>query len=139
MICTCLPLESPNPVSFLVKISTKPLGEQYLKLTLGVASLIFLHAGSIQILPNQTQWASQVALVVKNPSANAGGVREAGSIPGSGRSLERTWQPTPIFLSGESHGQRSLVGYSPQGCKKLDTTEVTQHIYMQLILAYYIL
>jgi len=54
-----------------------------------------------------------VALVVKNLSANAGGVREAGSIPGSGRSLERTWQPTPIFLSGESHGQRSLVGYSP--------------------------
>ena len=27
----------------------------------------------------------------------------------------RKWQPTPAFLSGESHGQRSLVGYSPQG------------------------
>ena len=31
-------------------------------------------------------WASQVALVVKNPPANAGGMRDAGSIPGSGRS-----------------------------------------------------
>ena len=31
--------------------------------------------------------------------------------------------PTPIFLPGEFHGQRSLVGYSPWGCKKLDTTE----------------
>ena len=35
----------------------------------------------------------------------------------------RKWQPTPVFLPGESHGQRSLVGYSPQGCKELDTTE----------------
>ena len=35
----------------------------------------------------------------------------------------RKWQPTPVFLLGESLGQRSLVGYSPQGCKELDTTE----------------
>ena len=35
----------------------------------------------------------------------------------------RKWQPTPVFLPGESHGQRSLVGYSPQGLKELDTTE----------------
>ena len=33
------------------------------------------------------------------------------------------WQPTPIFLTGESHGQRELVGYSPWGHKELDTTE----------------
>ena len=37
----------------------------------------------------------------------------------------RAWQPTPIFLPGESHGQRSLVGYSPQGLNELDTTKVT--------------
>ena len=35
----------------------------------------------------------------------------------------RAWQPTPIFLPGESHGQKSLAGYSPWGCKDLDTTE----------------
>ena len=35
----------------------------------------------------------------------------------------RKWQPTPVFLPGESHGWRSLVGYSPQGRKKSDTTE----------------
>ena len=35
----------------------------------------------------------------------------------------RKWQPNPVFLPGESHGQRSLVGYSPRGCKELDTTE----------------
>ena len=35
----------------------------------------------------------------------------------------RKWQPTPVFLPGESHGQRSLEGYSPRGCKESDTTE----------------
>ena len=35
----------------------------------------------------------------------------------------REWQPTPVFLPRESHGQRSLVGYSPRGHKESDTTE----------------
>ena len=35
----------------------------------------------------------------------------------------RKWQPTPVFMPGKSHGPRSLVGYSPWGCKELDTTE----------------
>ena len=35
----------------------------------------------------------------------------------------RKWQPTPVFLPGESHIRRSLVGYSPRGCKELDTPE----------------
>ena len=35
----------------------------------------------------------------------------------------REWQPTPVFLPGKSHGQRSLVGCSPRGHKELDTTE----------------
>ena len=37
--------------------------------------------------------------------------------------LEREWLPTPVFLPGEFHGQRSLVGYSPWGRKELNTTE----------------
>ena len=37
----------------------------------------------------------------------------------------RTWQPTPVFLPGESHGQRRLVGYRPWGPKESDVTEVT--------------
>ena len=36
----------------------------------------------------------------------------------------RAWQPTPVFLPGESHGERSLEGYSPWGRKELDKTEV---------------
>ena len=35
----------------------------------------------------------------------------------------RNWQPTPVLLPGKSHGQRSLVGYSPWGRKELDMTE----------------
>ena len=35
----------------------------------------------------------------------------------------RAWQPTPVFLPGESHGQRRLVGYSPWGRKESDMTE----------------
>ena len=35
----------------------------------------------------------------------------------------RARQPTPVFLSGEFHGQRILAGYSPQGHKELDVTE----------------
>ena len=37
----------------------------------------------------------------------------------------RARQPTPVFLPWESHEQRSLVGYSPWGCKELDMTEMT--------------
>ena len=49
-------------------------------------------------------------------SANAGDTRDEGLIPGSGRSPGRgQWQPTPVFLSGESYGQRSLPGYSSWG------------------------
>ena len=39
----------------------------------------------------------------------------------------RKWQPTTIFLPGKFHGQSSLVGYSPQGCKESDTTEQLKH------------
>ena len=50
----------------------------------------------------------------------------------------RVWQLTPGFLPGESHGQRSLVGYSSYGCKESDMTEHTQiythtHVYHVLI------
>ena len=37
----------------------------------------------------------------------------------------RGWQPTPVFLPGESHGQRGLAGYSPWDCKELSMTEHT--------------
>ena len=90
--------------------------------------------------------AFQVALVVKNPPANTGDTRDAGSILGSGRSpgerkgyplqysglensmdcivhVEKAMHPTPVLLPGKSHGQRSLVGCSPWDREESDTTE----------------
>ena len=64
--------------------------------------------------------------MVKNVPANTGDIRDASSIPGSGRSPGgRAWQTTPVFLPEESHGQRILAGYNPQGHRESDTTEVT--------------
>ena len=39
----------------------------------------------------------------------------------------RKWQPAPVFLLEKSHGQQTLVGYSPMGSKELDMTKVTEH------------
>ena len=66
------------------------------------------------------QWLSG-----KESACNAG---DPGSIPGQEDPLEGAWQPTLVFLPGEFHGQRSLVGYGPCGCKESDTTEVTEHV-----------
>ena len=77
---------------------------------------------------------------VKVSAWNAG---DLGLIPGLGRSPgEGKWQPTPVLLPGESHGGRSLVGYSPWGRKESDTTEqlhfTSLHIYMCVCVCLYL-
>ena len=63
---------------------------------------------------------------IKNLPANAGDIRDAGFNPWVGKIPWRmAWQPILVPLPGESHGQRSLVSYGPQGHKELETTEVT--------------
>ena len=67
--------------------------------------------------------ASQVALVVKNPSSQCRRPKRHEFNPWVGKICwRRACLPTPVLLSGESHGQRSLASYRPQGCKELDTT-----------------
>ena len=82
------------------------------------------HQGSLLYSYLSKPWASQVALVVKNLPASAGGIRDVGSIPEWERSLgeRRAWQLTPVFLPEESREQRSLVGYSPWGQKEPGAT-----------------
>ena len=46
----------------------------------------------------------------------------------------RKWQPTPVFFPGESHGWKSLVGYSPRGRKESDTTECLHLLTILLLL-----
>ena len=53
---------------------------------------------------------------------------DVGLKPGSGRSpVGGHGNPSPVFLPEESHGQRSLMGYSPSGCKESDMTKATEH------------
>ena len=61
-----------------------------------------------------------VTQMVKNlPAMQETWVRSlAGKIP-----RRREWQPTPVFLPGEFHGQRSVLGYDPWGRQELDKTE----------------
>ena len=49
--------------------------------------------------------------------------RRCGFDPWVGKISWMKWLPTPVFLPGKTHGQRSLVGYSPWGHKKSDTAE----------------
>ena len=62
---------------------------------------------------NSTQ-CSVMIYMGKESACNAG---DQGLIPMLGRPLEKGWLPTPVFLPGESHGQKSLVSYNPWGCK----------------------
>ena len=62
----------------------------------------------------------QVAQMVKNPAA-----MQETQIQSLGREdpWRREWLPTPVYLPGEFHGQKSMDGYSPRGHKELGTTE----------------
>ena len=65
-----------------------------------------------RISPHLQSLASRVVLVLKNLLVSAGDAGDVGLITGLGRSPGGAWQPTPVFLPGEFHGQRSLAGYS---------------------------
>ena len=68
-------------------------------------------------------WASLVIQMVKNlPAVLETLDPQAKKIP-----WRRQWLPTPVFSPGEFHGHRSLVGYSPWGCKESDMTERLTH------------
>ena len=77
---------------------------------------IFLPLISISILFLNTEDSK----TVKESACSAG---DPGSIPGLGRSLRERNRNPPIFLSGEFHGHRSMVGYRPWGPKEWDRTE----------------
>ena len=70
--------------------------------------------------PLQYSWTSLVAQLVKNPLQ----CRIPGFDPWIGKiPWRRAWGPSPVFLPGESHAQRSSAGYNPRGHKESDTTE----------------
>ena len=70
---------------------------------------------------------SQLSQWVKNPPAVL--ETQVRSL-GQEDPLEEAWQPTPVSLPGDSHGQRSLEGHSPRGRKESDTTEAPSMHYL---------
>ena len=68
----------------------------------------------------------------KEPSCQCRRCKRWGCDPWVGKILwRRKWQPTPVFLPGQFHGQRNLVGYSPWDRKESDTTEwLSTHAHM---------
>ena len=91
----------------------------------GVVADLLLFA-LLCVIPNiSSKWKGGLSggLDSKESSSNA---RDQGLLPGLRRSPgERKWQPIPVSLPGESHGQRRLASCSPWGHKESDTTEVT--------------
>ena len=83
--------------------------------------------------------SSQVSLVVKNPPASASRWKRHRFNPWIRKMpWRRVQQPTPVFLPGESHGQKSLVDYSRWGRREMDTTEqvntLPYNIYDEIII-----
>jgi len=72
--------------------------------------------------------------VVKNLSVN-GGPKRLGFDPWVSKiPCNRKWRPTPAFLVGKLNGQRSLLGYSPWGCKESEMTEqISTHGYIAIL------
>ena len=120
---------------YLLKIVLMPFSGQYLDIKLLdhmanlysiVAAWIF-NSAFLQICERDkterlslSLWASLVAQMVKHLSA----MQKPGFNPWVGKiPWRKKWQPTPVFLPGKSHGQKSPVGYSPWGCKESDMTE----------------
>ena len=79
-------------------------------------------------------WAS-LWLISKKPTCQC---RRHGFDPWVGKiPWRRKWHPTPVFLPGKSHGQRSLADYSPRGRTESDTTEqLSMHAYQGLNLSF---
>ena len=83
--------------------------------------------------PLECWWVFPSGSWVTDPPTNAGDARLRFS-PWVGKTpWRRARQPTPAFLPGESHGQRSLAGYSPWGHKELNTTEQLNNDYKVMV------
>ena len=113
------PKETHNPQHILLLLFFQPLVITYLHLSLNLA----FNLDEIIQYVSFPGGASG-----KEPACQCRRCKRCRFDPWAGKILwRRTWQPTPVFLPGESYGQRSLAGYSPRGHTESDITEATQH------------
>ena len=138
-ICACLPVQQAHLPSGILQ-PTSPWSHSSSLYIQGQQSSEGL-AIMLKVGPRQSQDLSPGTLTSGFPGSSSGEEpacqcrrhRRPGFDPWVGKiPWRRKWQPTPVFLPGESRGQRSLAGYSPQGPKESDTTKVTQHMHAQL-------
>ena len=106
------------------KMALRPIRHSYLT---GITFFKMLLSPKESACPTrESEHLTQVLLVVRNPPANAGDIRDAGLIPGLGRSPGGGHgNPLQYSCLETSHRQRSLEDYSPWGHKESDTTELT--------------
>ena len=112
-----LPNPGTEPRSPALPADSLPTELQGKPMNTGMGSLSLLQG----IFPTQDLLYCRRILYQLSYQGSPGKIRDVGLISGSGRS-PGGGQPTPVFLPGESHGWRNLVGYSPQGHKELDMT-----------------
>ena len=87
---------------------------------------VLLHFPFFNFIASDHQGASQVVLVSKEPTCQYRRRKRHGFICWVGKiAWKRAWQPTPVFLPGESRGQGSLSSHIPWGHKVSDMTEAT--------------
>ena len=104
------------------KVDEDRLGKQ------GIRCIVLKHLGLLVILAAITQGASLGGTSGKGPTCQCRRQKRCGFNPWVRESPWRwAWQSTPVFLPGESHGQRDLVGYSPWARPELDMTERLTH------------
>ena len=114
----CLPHSSFPPTPFFLWILISLLGG--VDSTMPDTYYTFLK----YLLSLNMERAFLVAQMVKNPPAQYRRRKRLRFSPWVGKISWRTdWLPTPVYLPGKFHGQRSLADYSPQGRKESDTTE----------------
>ena len=100
-----------HSLSLLKKESIKTSCLKYCEITYSKGTA--LSNNYLEIFYIEVKWAGGPDH--KEFACNAEEAGDQGSIPGSGKFWRWEWQPTPVFMLGESHGQRKLVGYSPWG------------------------
>ena len=105
----------------------KPWATMGLQHTINTFLYVLWHTWHIKGYWNHENNNNSNSTILKNPKDSAGEARGMGLILAWIKKIPwgRKWQPTPVFLPGEFHGQRSLVGCSPYGCRESDPTEHT--------------
>ena len=132
--CKQTPKERRGPISLSYPVSGKKTEKVWLRNVISDKSRNKQNTGHIRekaMAPHSSTVACKIPWMEEPGGLQSMGSLRVGHDWATSLSLftfmhwRRKWQPTPVFLPGESHGRRSLVGCSPWGCTESDTTEAT--------------